>query len=78
MVTEELWVRWDLIQEDLGHLQRALQTGGGDTRQSANTKKQRDEERESKEGLEEGKRGSVLTASEQRRNKKTPHSYWGK
>ena len=27
VVTEELGVRWDLIQEDLGHLQRALEHG---------------------------------------------------
>ncbi|TNN45174.1 hypothetical protein EYF80_044624 [Liparis tanakae] len=47
VVTEELRVRWDLIQEDLGHLQWALQRGGG---------RQRNKERESKNKREEGKR----------------------
>lgn len=47
MVTEELWVCWDLIQEDLGHLQRPLQWGGGG-RQKRNKTKKRDSVREAK------------------------------
>lgn len=41
VVTEEFWVRWDLIQEDLGHLQWALQQGvGGERRKGTKTKRQ--------------------------------------
>ena len=42
VVTEELRVRWDLIQEDLGYLQRALQRGrgGGERRKGTTTKGQ--------------------------------------
>lgn len=47
VVTEELWVRWDLIQEDLGHLQWALQGGGGGER-GGKGQKQRHGVREAK------------------------------
>lgn len=60
VVTEELRVRWDLIQEDLGHLQWALQRGSEERRRGVTKTKQhsrRDKERESKNSEEEGKRG---------------------
>lgn len=40
VMTEELRVRWDLIQEDLGHFQRALQQRGGERRKGTKTKRQ--------------------------------------
>ncbi len=41
VVTEEFRVRWDLIQEDLRHLQRALQwKGSGERRRRTKTKRQ--------------------------------------
>lgn len=39
VVTEELRVRWDLIQEDLGHLQWALQWGAERGGKGQNTKR---------------------------------------
>jgi len=41
VVTEELRVRWDLIQEDLGHLQWALQRGGQKQRKRKRKQKQK-------------------------------------
>lgn len=43
VVTKELRVRWDLIQEDLGHFQRALQQGeerGGKRRKQSDKVRQ--------------------------------------
>ncbi len=48
VVTEELRVCWDLIQEDLGHLQWALQQWGGWAERGGKGQKQRRIVRETK------------------------------
>lgn len=48
VVTKELRVRWDLIQEDLGHFQRALQRGAERGGKGRKGRKQRDQVRETK------------------------------
>lgn len=45
VVTEELRVRWDLIQEDLGHLQWALQRVGGRREEERDRNKETELER---------------------------------
>lgn len=62
VMTEELGVCWDLIQEDLRHLQRALQwSGSGERREGTNKEtesaRQRKRKQKKKNGAEEGKRG---------------------
>lgn len=53
VVTEELRVRWDLIQEDLGYLQRALQRGGGERRKGTGLERQRKRKQKQKGGRKE-------------------------
>ncbi len=82
VVTEEFRVRWDLIQEDLRHLQRALQQrrGSGERRRRTKTKRVRDKERESKKHKKSGgrKEGKRLRVHEQRRDENVLHSDAGK